>query len=249
MTSLLNFAKAQISSAWLNTLGTRGEFKHLREKTAFVVQNSVPPHVCKALVERIDKISEVENGRIWRDAIGSDTRILCFEQDIEDLLENFQIERRIKAIDAYLGKKTRAWFLMANRVLPKANNLGSGGGLHRDSPFSHQVKCIWYLNDVTADNGPFQYIEGTHSRLISQRKKYPLGQSRFVHVDAEVTEVHAAAGSLLVCDTKCIHGGKPIIGGARYAVTLYTFAKVDGIKEIFTKSGLDSENAIQFTWQ
>lgn len=247
MRPLLNVAKAQISSTWLNILGARGDFRSLREETAFIQPDCIPGVVCKALIEKIEKISEKDShGRVWRDSVGSDTRILCFERDIEDLLKNFQIERKIKSIDSYLGKKTKSWFLMANRVLPKENNLGSGGGLHRDSPFSHQVKCIWYLNDVDANNGPFQYVAGTHSNLIDQRRIYPLGKSRFSHVDAEIIEVHAKAGSLLVCDTKCIHGGKPIVSGVRYAITLYTFAKAKGMEEMFRKSGLDPKYAVQF---
>lgn len=127
---------------------------------------------------------------------------------------------------------------MANRVVTKPQNLGSGGGLHRDSPFSHQVKCIWYLSDVTPLTGPFRYLPGTHKDLLSQRSDYPIGKMRFERVHGEMVEVHAPAGSLLICDTKCIHGGKPIQEGVRYALTLYTSLRADGTETVLRKLGL-----------
>jgi hypothetical protein len=44
---------------------------------------------------------------------------------------------------------------------------------------------------------------------------------------------------MLVCDTKCIHSGKPIEKGVRYAVTLYTLPTEDGAADLFRKSQID----------
>lgn len=244
MSTIVNYAKALASSAWMNSIATRGQFRELKEKTAVVVADVLPKEACQEMVARIDKMADdMLHPRVWRDDVGSDTRIFGFEQEIPEFIKHFEIQRRIDAVDAYTGRKTKSWFLMANRVLPKENNLGSGGGLHRDSPFSHQVKCIWYLSDVTRENGPFQYIPHTHFNTLKTRKDYPLGKSRFDRVHHELVEVTAEAGSLLICDTKCIHGGKPIETGARYAVTLYTLPTENGAADIFRKSKIEPELA------
>lgn len=246
MNAISDYAKAVASWIWMRVFGGRGEYSVLKNKTAMVIADVLPQQVCRDLVEKIDTIvDDPSHPRVWRDDVASDSRILGFEHEMGELIRFFDVERRIRAVDAYTGRKTRSWFLMANRVVPKENNLGSGGGMHRDSPFSHQVKCIWYLVDVTDENGPFQYVPGTNFNLIKTRDLYPLGQSRFDNVENELIEVHAKAGSLLVCDTKCIHGGKPIQNKARYAVTLYTLPKTEGAYNIFKKSGLDPRLAMK----
>lgn len=239
MKYLTNYTKQISTEIWMNTIGGRGELRNLKNETAIVLPDVLSINICRHLIETINKLADDKyHPRVWRDEVGSDSRIFGFEQDIEELLQHFNVKRWIEAIDSYTARKTKSWFLMANRVLPKENNLGSGGGLHRDSPFSHQVKCIWYLNDVTTENGPFQYIPGTHMKLLKLQNKYPLGVTRFPYVEDELVEVHAKAGSLLVCDTKCIHGGKPIQSGMRYAVTLYTFPTQRGAVSTFEKIGI-----------
>ena len=240
MTAFVNLGKEIVSATWMRAIGMRGKFRELRDRTAIIKPGALPEEVCTDLVERIDRIADQDtHPGVWRDDVGSDTRILGFEHDMPDLMGHFQIPENIRAIDDYLAIRTKSWLLMANRVLPKQNNAGSGGGMHRDSPFSHQVKCIWYLSDVSAKTGPFQYVPGSHLNAIRTRARYPLGQSRIPTVAEPLTEVHADAGTLLVCDTKCIHGGKPIEEGARYAVTLYTYPSKDGTAELLKKSGID----------
>ena len=248
MTIFVNYAKAVAAQAWIRLFGERGEFAILKEKTAIVIEDVLPKEVCLKLMAQIDAVVDnPAHPRVWRDDVGSDSRILGFEHEIGDLVRHFDIEKRMKAVAEYTGRRERSWFLMANRVIPKENNLGSGGGMHRDSPFSNQVKCIWYLNDVAEDNGPFQYIHGTHVNQLKSRDLYPLGKSRFDGMKEKYAEVHAKAGSLLVCDTKCIHGGKPITKGVRYAVTLYTLPKVEGAADVFRKSSIDPRLAVRIS--
>ena len=52
-------------------------------------------------------------------------------------------------------------------------------------------------------------------------KKYQIGKTRFENIGDKYIEVIAPSGSLLICDTKCLHRGKPIRSGERYAITLY----------------------------
>lgn len=246
MSNMINYAKTFAASVWVHSFGTRGELREIKDKTAMVRPGALSKPACEEMIARINAAAEDNtHPRVWRDEVGSDTRVLGFEQDIPDYLSQFEVERMIKAVDAYTGSRTKSWFLMANRVVPKENNLGSGGGLHRDSPFSHQIKCIWYLSDVTTENGPFQYVPNTHFNLLKTRADYPLGKTRFDMVAHDLVEITAEAGSLLICDTKCIHGGKPIASGARYAVTLYTLPSEDGAKKMFSGSGIDPELAVR----
>lgn len=242
MTTAINYAKSVVVLGWMRFFGTKGEFSELKEKTAMIVEGDLRKEVCDALIEKIEAVlADPSHPRVWRDQVGSDSRIFGVEQDIGDLAEHFKVERRTKAVQEYLGRPVKSWFLMANRVVPVENNLGSGGGLHRDSPFSHQVKCIWYLNDVNTENGPFEFVPGSHFNVFATRNEYPLGKYRFecIRSDDTLVEAHASAGSLLVCDTKCIHSGKPIEKGVRYAVTLYTMPTEDGAADIFRSINLD----------
>lgn len=217
------YVKLFLVYLWMLLVGSRGILRELKEKTVLIKKGEISTKDCEVIRDKIDEILDGDgNGRIWRDERKSDERILGFEKDIGDLNETLKIEHWIKCIDQYTGTKTRSWFLMANRVTHREDNLGSGGGMHRDSAYSHQVKCIWYLSDVKTENGPFCYVEKTNATIFKARKKYPVGRTRFEEVDDTLTEVLSMAGSLVIADTRCVHGGKPIAKGRRYAVTLYT---------------------------
>lgn len=246
MGSIINFVKTVLAKVWMRTVGGKGEFSQLLETTAISIPGDLSKAVCAELVARIDGIVDTPgHPRVWVDALGSDARIFGFEHEIPDVLDHFNLRRRISAVDAYTGRGTNAWFLMANRVTAKDGNLGSGGGMHRDSPFSNQVKCIWYLTDVSSDEGPFRFVPGSHLNVFETRGVYPLGSSRFDDVADDMVEVHAPAGTLLVCDTKCIHGGKPLESGARYAVTLYTLPSAESAFDLLVRSTIDPTLAVQ----
>mgnify|MGYP001162033232 CR=1 FL=1 len=231
-----NNAKLFLATTFFQVFGGRGKYKNLKESTALVFPKEIPDQVCKKLLTVIDDALEASAANVWWDKVGADARILGFETCIPDELFHFNLRSEIEDIERYLGRKVKSWFLMANRIRSISGNLGSGGGLHRDSPFSHQVKCIWYLTDVRSENGPFQYVPGSHLDAGGKNSRYPAGKYRFEKVNQKLIEVLAPAGSKLVCDTKCIHSGKPIELGARYAVTLYTFEKSDGARRFIEKS-------------
>lgn len=239
-----NLLKTVAASMWMRGVGGRGELKGLLDHTAKLYPEAIPKDVCEKLISIFEEaVSQPNHPRVWQDETGADTRLWCFEREIGELARLFRINDWIKAVDKYTGRKTRVWCLMANRILPVTGNLGSGGGAHRDSPFSNQVKCIWYLSDVGSENGPFRYIPGTNVGLLKQKEKFPLGESRFHNIEEGFSEIKAKAGTLLVCDTKCIHGGKPIESGCRYAITLYTFSNKSGLVNLFRKSKINTAEA------
>ncbi len=94
---------------------------------------------------------------------------------------------------------------------------------HRD--FNSPVKVLkffTYLNDVTMDNGPFTYVEGSHRRL-------PIGwNSKLRWKDKEIGSLYGADnvknltgkyGDLIMATTNGFHKGLPLKSGSR---TLFT---------------------------
>ena len=137
----------------------------------------------------------------------------------------------------YLGSKVSHWFIMANKVTFVPGNVGSGGGFHRDSVYSNQLKVIWYLNDVAVENGPFSYVEGSHKNLFAPSSPLLPPANRCNTVPGNLKVFTGSAGARLVCDTRCVHGGLPIEEGVRYAITLYTFTNFARYRNLSKKLG------------
>ena len=131
-------------------------------------------------------------------------------------------------------------------------NLGSGNGWHRDS-FSRQFKAMIYLSDVSLDNGPFQYVEGTNnyanmSELTSYTKMPRLSKRHTAEeVDSylqkskktdQLQTFDAKAGSLILFDSSGLHRGHPILEGTRYALTIYAMRSRSIDQRKFEKFGL-----------
>lgn len=224
---MLNYIKYFLARSYHSLIGGRGVLANLEKHTAIVNHNMISVENTLRIRRQIDNIlADSNHPRIKHDNLQSDSRVLCIEEDIPELVDLLDVTSCIKNIEDYLGKKVKSWFLMANRVRYVKGNMGSGGGWHRDSPFSPQVKFIWYLSDVGSQNGPFEYIEKSNSNGIQNRKKYPIGETRFDEVYDTPISVTGKEGNLLICDTHCIHRGRPIENGTRYAITLYTSPSV-----------------------
>lgn len=130
-------------------------------------------------------------------------------------------------------------FLLLGWITSGKGNLGSGGGWHRDSPFAHQFKTILYLTDVTEENGPFQFIEGSNhwrnNTLVAKALGKSIKDYRFTNeeIDSLIAKnilkspqtFTSKAGGLIIADTRGLHRGKPIETGERLAVTRYHFHK------------------------
>ena len=156
-------------------------------------------------------------------------RVLTQEQ-----IQSLRIPEKISSVKEYTGRPVKSWGLMANRVVFAKNNLGSGGGWHRDSPYSHQIKFIWYLTDVDTMNGAFEVVPNTNCHRW--RVKLGLGRYRYDGTEVPVELANAVVGSkgsLITCDTHAVHRGRPLAAGHRYAITLYTSYEVDGVERTF----------------
>lgn len=237
--AILEFFKLLIADIFTNLMGYRGRLKYLSALGYARFDNELPDDLADRIALEIDNvISSGDDTGIWRDNCGSDTRILCFERKMPELEKLLGIHEKISDIEEYTGRRITNWYLMANKVVFVEGNAGSGGGLHRDSPFSHQIKYIYYLSDVSPQNGPFAYADASHRLLLWQRK---LGVMRHENENEmpALSEITGQRGTLLVADTRGLHRGMPIKSGHRYALTLYTFYSTNAAQKSLENLGLD----------
>lgn len=137
----------------------------------------------------------------------------------------------------YLGYKPKFNSTLAANLKFTENNLGSGQGWHRDS-YSTQVKSIIYLTKVTNNNGPFEYIKGSHlfknilrdSIFLNKISDGGYNQIRYSpeEIDCLIEEYNyekkimpGEIGDLIIADTRGLHRGHPIKEGHRVALTNY----------------------------
>lgn len=222
------------------TLGS----KPLKMEISEVISNGVKPtsalldpYQCCLLRDDIDRCISDSNTNVWRDSINSDKRIYGFETISRSFHDIFDVEKLREIGEAYLGRSIVCYFALAARLDTVAKNIGSGGGWHRDSAFSHQFKVIVYLNDVADVNGPFQYLLGSH-RTSSKFREFgfkSLDNTRYLESNIKpfFDRVHTFTGKegdALYVDTRGVHRGMPIKNGTRYAITFYFWTRNPGPK-------------------
>lgn len=189
---------------------------------------------CTLYINKIEQLLTTEKCRVWVDDEKSDHRIYFINTIDIDFNLFYEHPRIRNVLKLYTGTENPLGMLLAAKIEYKDGNLGSGGGWHRDSPITHQFKAICYLNDVDEDNGPFQYIKGSHRKgnvLFNYvNKVFKPSQYRFNKDEIEVylekngknvESVTGKAGTLVYADTKGIHRGKPLTQGVRYVLFCY----------------------------
>ncbi|GAB3230047.1 phytanoyl-CoA dioxygenase family protein [Mycolicibacterium hippocampi] len=200
-----------------------------------VIPGFYDPTTCAELRREIENVAERFPGAVHNRSNGADRRIFgadCAAEGIRAFADEPQL---LNAARTVLGGDATNAFTLAGMIAYREGNLGSGDGWHRDS-FFNQFKAIVYLTDVTAENGPFEYILGSHlvQQKFSDHAKYgiPLSTSRIENesvsrLASAETRRHrvltASMGTLVLADTTGIHRGMPLVGGERYALTNYYF--------------------------
>lgn len=199
-----------------------------------VLEGFLSQEWCDMVRNEIDQLILKRADEVWVDDKKSDHRVYGAERVSDHISAFYNDSKLTEIINSYLKKVNRAGFTLAARLEAKEDNLGSGGGWHRDIASKKQIKAITYLSDVEEDNGPFQYLGGSHSSIdvIKKQFKYDLDYRQNRFRDDEIEQMvnnsperlitfTASKGTVLLVDTRGIHRGMPISAGSRYALTNY----------------------------
>lgn len=230
-----NSAIDLIKRRGMSSIGEKTEaLKRQIENSGYVViPDFLSDKECGEIRNTIEEVIKV-NKRIWIDAESSDHRIF-FSNLASPMIEGyFRNNFIIEVLSAYEKTPSYNGFTLANKVVYKENNAGSGGGWHRDFVKRKQTKALLYLSPVSEKNGPFQFLEGTHKfdSIVKYQKEFnfKFNQNRFSDQEIEAVirkypqllrTITGQPGSLILVDTRGIHRGKPIEDGTRYALTNY----------------------------
>jgi hypothetical protein len=213
------------------------------------IKDYLTPEECRKIILDIDAAFDEHKEFVWTDEDKSDHRLHGSEKASERIAAFHNDPQLLKIASLFNQAETVDFSTLAARLVATKNNLGSGGGWHRDTPFeSRQFKAILYLTDVDTGNGPFEYIKGTNnqSSLYTNILKYDAhyGQNRFTDAEIALILKHKAyrsevitakAGTVLLANTFGIHRGMPIEKGTRYALTNYYFPKATLDLQLFEK--------------
>ena len=220
-------------------------YSHLIKKNGFlIIENFLDKKNCESIINAMDSFYSKNKEMVWNDQYNSEYRMFGAEK-ISEKINNFYLNNLLINIGSFcLSKSLSNLMTMANRVKYSQNNLGSGGGWHRDD-FNFQFKAILYLNDVSIKNGPFQLIKHSNKffKIIEDSLTAKLDGSS-TRIDNEkvalfdknrLETITGNAGTLILVDTSLIHRGKPLEDGKRYALTnyYYPYDKVDSMKNHF----------------
>lgn len=216
----------------------------LKNNGVVIIENYLDKKSCESIINVIESYYSKNKELIWHDKFNSEYRLHGAEK-IDEEINNFFSNNLLINIGSLCAKISLLNLMtMANKVEYNQNNLGSGGGWHRDD-YNFQFKAILYLNDVTSDNGPFQFIKNSN-RLFNIVKDTALASLdiKSTRIDSEKVDllnskrlktIIGKAGTLILVDTSLIHRGKPLINGKRYAITNYYYPhyKIDSMQNHF----------------
>jgi len=220
-------------------------FKTKLKKNGYLVIDNFYDHkTCENIIQEINKFKENNKNLIWRDNNDCEFRIFGAEKIDKKLFDFFSNKKLIDVGSNCLGREISNLMTMANKIKGEKNNLGSGGGWHRDD-INFQYKAILYLCDVNDKNGPFQLIKNSNKFfnifLDSIKLKLDILNTRidekYISIldQRRIKTITGKAGTLILVDTSLIHRGKPLVSGCRYALTnyYYPYYQVDSMKNHF----------------
>jgi len=191
---------------------------------------------CQAAQEELNGLMQAESQCVRRYSNDSDKRLFGAET-AGPAIRLFHDDPILKSIGEILGGLTLYNFAtLGARIDATAANRGSGEGWHRDA-FGFQFKAIIYLCDVMDENGPFEYLCGSHkpwrAGLDSARGRFPVPPDSRIDSSSmdkmiaagelKPRRFTAKAGTVLLVNTAGVHGGAQLKSGHRYALTNYYY--------------------------
>jgi len=213
---------------------TQSLVDRLRRDGYAVVPTFLTAARCAELRDRVDGALEEHAQFVQQDPMGADRRLFgldAYDPEIRAIaFDPFLID----VLKTYERASSHEGFALCAHLRTRPHNLGSGQGWHRDSAAYTQTKYMVYLSDVGSDNGPFQYVRGSHrsEQILRAIFAYGYAANQFRFTDEEISRLTTAelgrlqtftapAGTAIVFDSRGLHRGMPIASGDRYAITTY----------------------------
>lgn len=216
---------------WPRLCAYQGEmWQAIRRDGVYVFENFKTVEQVQTLKMEVDYLLDNNPRHVIQ---RSDERIYGAER-ISATLKEYSEQPFFEKLKKDYTTRTELGFVLAARMRHSNDNKGSGEGWHRDS-FIYRLKGILYLSDVSLENGPFEYLLGSHKIGSVLRTCAQLKSSTTRYTDDQVEHLKAKglqskkfvakAGTLIIADTSGIHRGAPMSQGERYALTHYYFPK------------------------
>jgi hypothetical protein len=158
-------------------------------------------------------------------------------ESVSPLLADFHYDPFLRGFGELAGGLALYNFAtLGARIDAIPDNNGSGDGWHRDA-HGYQFKSILYLSNVSDENGPFEYLAGSHrpwraalDTVLGGLPPPPNSRYEAAMIDRmvrlfrmRVRHYTARSGTLLLVNTAGMHRGRPLAGGTRYALTNYYY--------------------------
>ncbi len=241
---LANFQKKYLP----NSDTVRSYLDEIERNGYIVIPKFYSVRECSDLISEVDRLNIEYRADVLIDPNESDHRIHGAER-LSPLIRKFHEHKLLNDIAAgYYQTEFENYFTLAGKLVYKDNNLGSGGGWHRDTVHQRQFKAMVYLSDVTQENGPFQLIQGTqNAKSVLETIKsadIKFDQNRLTQEDVNkvlklpkysLKTFTGAAGTLILFISTSIHRGMEIRSGIRYALTNYYYSKQNLNRETIKK--------------
>jgi hypothetical protein len=223
-------ALGQISAKQIKNIA-----KEIRSKGYYVFAKTLDAKVCERLMKF--SLSEPSEPRPRNDDMPSPCVYdpanplgVTYHFSEEQLVANEDIQRLmcdptfLAVAQAYL--KTLPVFDLAamwwTTGFQKEADSASAQLYHFDMDHNKWIKIFIYLTDVTPENGPHCYIEGTHKPLSKPGSLLDRGYARIPDMDLRehyspdrFKEVCGPVGTIIAGDTSAFHKGKPVVHGHR----------------------------------
>ena len=211
----------------------------VKEDGYLLIEDGYDAGDCREIVQWMDEHVPVEGDEV--NYGGSELRIWHAHQ------KGSRLKDFLASCDQFLSDMEQtdrsAYNLLAirNRALSPEDARSRVGRWHLDS-FRRQYKIFLFLDDVTTDSGPLEFIPGTHRPVFKARglaagqylrpSDFVKGKRTYQSIDEgwidklstrgyEPTPVVCKGGTVLIIDTSAIHRARPCLAGTRYALTAY----------------------------
>jgi hypothetical protein len=210
--------------------------RQLRSDGVAAIEDYWSADKCAAARGEIDRLLEQYPQVVQRNSGGSDKRMFGVEA-VSPLLAEFHDDPLLTGLGERLGGYALYNFAtLGARIDATSENNGSGDGWHRDA-HDFQFKTILYLSDVTAENGPFEYLSGSQKKWRAAfdtaiANLPPAPNTRYepraidqlvARFPIKIRRYSGRAGTLLLVNTSGVHRGRPLQSGCRYALTNYFY--------------------------